>query len=180
MALACIKSLTGRLTGASVTPENVEILKALNSQLFPVPYPDAYYAATMRSELARFCMLIYLDNLPIGQVTCTFKPSERDAETKLYWMLMGVLPEYLVSDDSLKSVGVGELKDDIIATLSKYPISSLFMHVHVLNMGARRLYERFGFTETRRIENFYRWKSPEDTTIKDAWLFEKNVAPVED
>ncbi|KAG8694354.1 hypothetical protein FRC08_008548 [Ceratobasidium sp. 394] len=208
-ALTCARSLTGRLTVAPITSENVEILKALNSQLFPVPYPDAYYAATMRPELAGFCMLIYLDNLPVGQVTCTFKPSEREAETKVYWMLMGVLPEYrkygigayacqkimnavaehnrrlkvsqkVAWHNSPELSGVGEPKNDLIATLSKYPISSLFMHVHVLNTGARRLYERFGFTETRHIENFYRRKSPEDTAIKDAWVFEKKVEPVED
>ncbi|KAG9125997.1 hypothetical protein FRC07_005305 [Ceratobasidium sp. 392] len=196
--------LTGRLTAASITAQNVDILRALNSKLFPVPYPDAYYAVTMRPELAKFCMLIYLDNLPVGQVTCTFKPSERDGETKLYWMLMGVLPEY--REHGIGSYGCQKIinamaehnhrlkvlqavpsnvpsqgtcakdsKDDIIARLSTYPISSLYMHVYVLNTGARRLYERFGFTETKRIENFYRRKSPEDTAIKDAWLFERRA-----
>lgn len=52
-----VKTLTDKLSCLSITPQNVEILKTLNSRLFPVPYPEAYYAAAMRPELAEFCKL---------------------------------------------------------------------------------------------------------------------------
>ncbi|KAG8769117.1 hypothetical protein FRC12_005150 [Ceratobasidium sp. 428] len=204
-----VDPFTRRLSYVSITPGNLDILKALNSKLFPVPYPDAYYAVTMRPELAKFCLLIYLDNVPVGQVTCTFKPSEREGETKLYWMLMGVLPEYrghgiggcacqtimnAVAEHnhrlktlragalnySPQKIGADESKGDAIERLSAYPISTQFMHVYVLNTGARRLYECFGFTETKRIDNFYRRRGPEDKAIKDAWLLEKRVELVKE
>jgi ribosomal protein S18 acetylase RimI-like enzyme len=65
--------------------------------------------------------------------------------------------------------------NDPLGTLSKYPISSAFMHVYVLNTGARRLYERYGYTERKRIENFYRRRGADDTGIKDAWVLEKAI-----
>lgn len=76
------------------------------------------------------------------------------------------------SDEISNSAGSNEIPGDAITQLSTLPITTLFMHVHVLNLGARRLYERQGFKESQRIENFYRRKGPEDKTVKDAWLFE--------
>lgn len=35
---------------------------------------------------------VYFHNVPVGQITCTLKPSERKGKAKLYYMLMGVLP----------------------------------------------------------------------------------------
>lgn len=35
---------------------------------------------------------VYFDDDPVGQVTLTLKPSERERETRVYGMLMGVLP----------------------------------------------------------------------------------------
>ncbi|KAG8694353.1 hypothetical protein FRC08_008547 [Ceratobasidium sp. 394] len=194
-------SLNDRLSFVSLTSENIHILKALNSEIFPVPYPDAYYAVVVKPELSRFCKLIYLDGNPIGQVTCTLKPSEREGEARVYGMLMGVLPPYrslgigtyaaqsildaIVAHNSyvkaLQSVGPitpdtpGGETEDPMHQLSKLPITSVFMHVYVLNTGARRLYERYGFTERKRIENFYRRKGSDDTAIKDAWVFERDI-----
>ncbi|EUC66121.1 N-acetyltransferase, putative [Rhizoctonia solani AG-3 Rhs1AP] len=200
--------ISPNITYKSITIGNVELLKSLNQELFPVPYPDAYYATTMRVELTDFCKLIYVDDVPVGQITCTFKPSEREGEVRLYMMLMGILPSY-------RSLGIGgracrtileaaeahnrrvkllrkphyweedrctsssheisTLPGDIVSQSFTLPITSLFMHVHVLNTAARRLYERHGFTERKRIENFYRRRGPEDTNIKDAWLFERSL-----
>ncbi|CAE6334888.1 unnamed protein product [Rhizoctonia solani] len=195
-------TLGERLSFVSLTVDNIDILKSLNTEIFPVPYPDAYYAAVVKPELARFCKLIYLDGNPVGQATCSLKPSEREGEARIYGMLMGVLPPY-------RSLGIGSYAgqhlldaiaahnsyvralqtvgpitppilpegqpEDPLRVLSTLPITSIFMHVHVLNTGARRLYERYGFTERKRLENFYRRKGPEDTTIKDAWVFERDI-----
>jgi ribosomal protein S18 acetylase RimI-like enzyme len=49
------------------------------------------------------------------------------------------------------------------------------MHVHVLNARARRLYERYGFTERNRIDNFYCRRGPDDKGAKDAYVFERDV-----
>ncbi|CAE6433923.1 unnamed protein product [Rhizoctonia solani] len=195
-------TLGERLSFTSLTPDNIGILKSLNTEIFPVPYPDAYYAAVVKSELARFCKLIYLDGKPVGQVTCSLKPSEREGEARIYGMLMGVLAPYrslgigsyvgqhlldaIAAHNSyvraLQAVGPitppalseGQFEDPL-RILSVLPITSIFMHVHVLNTGARRLYERYGFTERKRLENFYRRKGPDDTTTKDAWVFERDI-----
>ncbi|KAG8728754.1 hypothetical protein FRC11_010269 [Ceratobasidium sp. 423] len=200
-------TLSKRLSFVSLTPENVDILKSLNAEIFPVPYPDAYYSTAIKPELARFCKLIYLDGKPVGQATCSLKPSEREGEARIYGMLMGVLPPY-------RSLGIGSYAgqhlldaiaahnsyvwalqavgsitppalpegqpDDPLRVLSTHPITSIFMHVHVLNTGARRLYERYGFTERKRLKNFYRQKGPDDTTTKDAWVFERDIDPTLD
>ncbi|CEL52444.1 putative N-acetyltransferase san OS=Drosophila melanogaster GN=san PE=1 SV=1 [Rhizoctonia solani AG-1 IB] len=197
-----VVTLSERLSFVSLSPDNLDILKSLNAEIFPVPYPDAYYAAVVKPELARFCKLIYLDGSPVGQATCSLKPSERVGEARIYGMLMGVLPPY-------RSLGIGSYAgqhlldaiaahnsyvralqvigpitppalsegqpDDPLRTLATLPITSIFMHVHVLNTGARRLYERYGFTERKRLENFYRRKGPDDTAIKDAWVFERDI-----
>ncbi|QRW14683.1 GNAT family acetyltransferase [Ceratobasidium sp. AG-Ba] len=201
-AAAAELRLGNRLSFVSLSSENIHILKSLNSEIFPVPYPEAYYEVVVKPELRRFCKLIYLDGAPVGQVTCTLKPSEREGEARVYGMLMGVLSSYrslgigtyagqsvidaIISHNSyiktLQVVGPitppalreGEVEDPL-RQLSMLPITSVFMHVHVLNAGARRLYERYGFTERKRIENFYRRKGPEDTTIKDAWVFERDI-----
>jgi GNAT superfamily N-acetyltransferase len=167
-------------------------------------------------------MPVYLENTPIGQFTCTFKPSEREGEARLYWMLMGVLPvsfttvdltyEYCLTelDKEHRRFGIGgyacqkimdavtehnrrvlnlgaestnpreslpvvQAVNDPLGALSKYPITSAFMHVYVLNTGARRLYESYGYTERKRIENFYRRRGADDTAVKDAWFFEKDI-----
>lgn len=65
--------------------------------------------------------------------------------------------------------------EDPLRLLSTLPITSIFMHVYVLNTGARRLYERYGFTERKLLKDFYRRKGPEDTTTKDAWVFERDI-----
>ncbi|QRV86114.1 GNAT family acetyltransferase [Ceratobasidium sp. AG-Ba] len=201
--------LIDRLTCTPITPENLFRLRSLNAQLFPVSYPEAYYTTTMRAELSPLCILIYLDGLAIAQVTCTLKPSERKTEAKLYWMLMGVLPPYrehgvarfacqkimdrvlehndrikrlqaVASVDSDKALLAQGNECDVITVLSKCPISSMFLHAHILNFGARRLYDRFGFREVKYIENVYRRKGPEDDSIKGAVIMEKTVADLED
>ena len=50
-------TLNDRLSFVSLTPENIDILKRLNSEIFPVSYPDTYYAVVVRPELDRFCKL---------------------------------------------------------------------------------------------------------------------------
>lgn len=54
------------------------------------------------------------------------------------------------------------------------------MHVHVLNTGARHLYERYGFTERKLLKNFYRRKGPDDTATKDAWILERDIGSSSD
>ncbi|QRW26946.1 N-acetyltransferase [Rhizoctonia solani] len=196
-------TLGERLSFVSLTVDNIDILKSLNTEIFPVPYPDAYYAAVVKPELARFCKLIYLDGNPVGQATCSLKPSEREGEARIYGMLMGVLPVsvslswdrficraastgcYRRAQQLCEGIANGRTDypshttrrpaRNPLRVLSTLPITSIFMHVHVLNTGARRLYERYGFTERKRLENFYRRKGPEDTTIKDAWVFERDI-----
>ncbi|KAH7340227.1 hypothetical protein B0J17DRAFT_715457 [Rhizoctonia solani] len=159
----------------------------------------------MRTELTDFCKL---NDVPVGQITCTFKPSECDGEARLYMMLMGILPLYRslglggqacrmilkaaethnhrvkyleVPQQHKESIctsshnGLSKLPGDIISQSFALPITSIFMHVYVLNTAARRLYERHGFTERKRIENFYRRRDPEDKSIKDAWLFDRSL-----
>lgn len=79
------------------------------------------------------------------------------------------------STDPGEVLQAGPAINDPLAKLSKYPISSAFMHVYVFNTGARRLYERYGYTERKRIENFYRRRGADDTAVKDAWVFEKDI-----
>ncbi|KAF8610144.1 hypothetical protein BDV93DRAFT_8200 [Ceratobasidium sp. AG-I] len=83
---------------------------------------------------------------------------------------------------TLKAVGpitppalTEEQLNDPLRQLSMLPITSVFMHVHVLNTGARRLYERYGFTERKLLQNFYRRKGPDDTATKDAWVLERDI-----
>ncbi|CAE6433930.1 unnamed protein product [Rhizoctonia solani] len=197
----------GNVTYKSITSDNIEILKAINWDLFSVSYPDAYYAATMRAELTDFCKLIYLDDIPVGQITCTFKSSADEGEARLYVMLMGVLPPYRslglggqacqvvlqaaeIRNHRIKSLGVPQKREestlnaiasskvpgDTITQCSNLPITSVFLHVHVLNTAARRLYERYGFTQRERLKNFYRKRGPDDKNIKDAWLLELNLS----
>jgi hypothetical protein len=47
----------GDITYRSITPDNIEALKAVNWELFAIAYPDAYYVTTMRAELTEFCKL---------------------------------------------------------------------------------------------------------------------------
>jgi hypothetical protein len=58
-------ALRYRLSFVSLTPENVDILKSLNLEIFPVSYPDAYYTLVVRPELLRFCKLSEIGLIPL-------------------------------------------------------------------------------------------------------------------
>jgi N-alpha-acetyltransferase 50 len=110
-----------RTTLDDLTPQNIGVLKKLNTVLFPVPYSEKFYKESLSvGELAKLgrhpssfplvdcpgtvyltgCRLIvaYFRDVCVGAVRCQYEPPSNDAanahEGRIYIMTLGVLAPY--------------------------------------------------------------------------------------
>ncbi|KAL5523947.1 hypothetical protein ACEPAG_8120 [Sanghuangporus baumii] len=152
----------------SITPENVEVLRKLNTALFPIKYGEIFYNGVVQPELARFCKLVYVNDDPVG--TVTGRVVDHENETKLYIMTMGVLESH-----RSRKIGSKVLKHIVdIARESESPkFASILLHVWLRNVDAKRFYERNGFEEVGIAVEFYK----ADIDVRDAWILEMRFQP---
>ncbi|KAH9002084.1 N-acetyltransferase NAT13 [Lactarius hatsudake] len=145
------KSLSSKVTFASLTPNNLGTVRKLNSVLFPIKYSEQFYSEILLPEVEDFCKLIYYNDIPVGTICCRLE--SKDSANKLYLLTMGILAPY-------RSLGIGSYSIDIIlqaaATLS--------------NDGAKHFYERHGFKEKGIEEAYYKKIKP-----SGAWILERQI-----
>jgi len=155
-----------------VNPNNIGTVRKLNQVLFPIRYSEKFYKDALLPEHELYCQLIYYNDIPVGTFCCRIEPYPDDsAKYKLYIMTMGILAPY-------RSRGVGAkalryiidtayaTKEDKKSSTAK-PLHSMYMHVQTSNIDARRFYEKHGFTETGKIDHYYKRLEPHD-----AWILE--------
>ncbi|KAI0062902.1 N-acetyltransferase NAT13 [Artomyces pyxidatus] len=161
------KSRTGRISFASLTPNNLGTVRKLNSVLFPIKYSEKLYSEILLPEVEDFCKLVYFNDVPVGTICCRLETKE--GVTQLYLLTMGVLAPY-------RSLGIGSeslrLVLDAAVAHTKPAISRIYLHVQVSNDGAKRFYERNGFKEVELDEAYYKKIKP-----SGAWVLEKIVHP---
>jgi len=163
-----------------VNPNNIGTLRKLNSVLFPIKYSDRFYKDVLLPEHEDYCQLIYYNDIPVGTVCCRIEADPNTPDrSRLYIMTMGVLAPYrsrklgtkalqkvidvaLAHNKAVKSPPKSDSKP------SKRKLSSFYMHVQTSNGEARKFYERNGFVEVGRVEDYYKKLEPHD-----AWVLEK-------
>ncbi|KAF8558028.1 N-acetyltransferase NAT13 [Imleria badia] len=150
-----------RVSFASLTHQNIGTVRKLNSVLFPVKYSDKYYQDILQPEVEPFCQLVYYNDVPIGNICCRLENKE------LYLTTLGILAPY--RSRNLGSQALQRIVD--AASLhNKPPIKRISLHVQVSNGGAKRFYERHGFSEAGIHKNYYKKITPQD-----AWILEKII-----
>lgn len=155
-----------RVTFSCLTPNNIGVVRKLNSVLFPVKYAEKYYKDILAVEVEEFCKLVYFNDIPVGNFTCRLEYGPK-GRTSLYLMTMGILAPY-------RSRGVGSqvmktLLDSV--TQSQSPkIDRIYLHVQVSNTAGKAFYERHGFNETGVHKDYYKKIQP-----RDAWILDKTL-----
>ncbi|KAI0266812.1 acyl-CoA N-acyltransferase [Gloeopeniophorella convolvens] len=159
------KTVSSKVTFASLTPNNLGTVRKLNSVLFPIKYSEKFYSEILLPEVEDFCRLIYYNDIPVGTICCRLET--KDGVNQLYLLTMGVLAPY-------RSLGIGSHGLDVVlqaaASHSKPKIDRIYLHVQVSNDGAKLFYERHGFKESGIDESYYKKIKP-----SGAWILERAV-----
>ncbi|KAF9469895.1 N-acetyltransferase NAT13 [Collybia nuda] len=156
-----------RISFASLTPNNLGTVRKLNSVLFPIKYSEKFYQDILLPEVEDFCKLVYYNDVPVGTICCRLE--NKDNQTKLYLMTMGILAPY-------RSRCLGSQSLELVlasATAHIQPkIDKIYLHVQISNDQAKKFYERHGFVEVELHKNYYKKIVPHD-----AWVLEKAIVP---
>ncbi|KAJ7282995.1 N-acetyltransferase NAT13 [Mycena rebaudengoi] len=155
----------GTTSFASLTPNNLGTIRKLNSVLFPIKYSEKFYSDILLPEAEEFCKLVYYNDVPVGTICCRLET--KDGLVSLYLMTMGVLAPYRSRKLGSSSL---QLVLDAAEAHTKPKIDRIYLHVQTSNSGAKRFYERHGFTEIGVHENYYKKIVPHD-----AWILEKKI-----
>jgi len=153
-----------RVTFSYLTPNNLGVVRKLNSVIFPIKYAEKYYKEILAPEIEEFCQLVYYNDIPVGNFTCRLESGPK-GRTSLYLMTMGILAPY-------RSRGVGSQVMKVLidsVTQSQSPkIDRIYLHVQVSNMDGKAFYERHGFKEAGLQKGYYKKIEP-----RDAWVLER-------
>eukprot|EP00271_Cylindrocystis_brebissonii_P001246 TRINITY_DN11573_c0_g1_i1.p1 TRINITY_DN11573_c0_g1~~TRINITY_DN11573_c0_g1_i1.p1 ORF type:complete len:179 (+),score=29.97 TRINITY_DN11573_c0_g1_i1:921-1457(+) len=149
------------ITFDSVRDKNVQQLRKINTSIFPVRYQDKFYAdAVNAGELTK---LAFYGDLYVGAMACRIekKPMAEGDEpsgapgNRVYIMTLGVLAPY-------RRLGVGSklLKHCIDVALQDPSLDEIFLHVQINNEEALAFYNKFGFSITETVYNYYKRIEP--------------------
>ncbi|KAH9957916.1 acyl-CoA N-acyltransferase [Russula dissimulans] len=163
------RTLSSKVSFASLTQNNLGTVRKLNSVLFPIKYSEKFYSEILLPEVEDFCKLIYFNDIPVGTVCCRIEA--KDDVHHLYLLTMGVLAPY-------RSLGIGSYSLDVVlqaaAAHTKPKIRRIYLHVQVSNDDAKRFYELHGFRESGIDEGYYKKITP-----SGAWILERDIENLE-
>lgn len=64
----------------NLTPNNIGQLRKLNSVVFPVRYPEAFYKDVLADNVRDFCKLAYYQSTCVGAICCKVVPPAKDGK----------------------------------------------------------------------------------------------------
>jgi len=125
--------------------EDQELLKRLNSTLFPVAYESSFYNQLFSSSVY-FNFLAHTKDEYVG--LCSLKIEKLDK--KAYIFTFGIFP-------NLRGTGLGTF---VLRTLESYLLNSfncsfIGLHVHVLNEKAKLFYVKNGYNIESIVDDYY-------------------------
>ncbi|KAL5108775.1 N-alpha-acetyltransferase 50 [Taenia crassiceps] len=153
-----------RIELGELTVHNVNQLKVINRTVFPVHYTDKFYTDLLKQP--QLCRLAYFNDIVVGAVCYRFEKIDgTDNLKRCYIVTLGCLAPY-------RRYGVGSLllRHVLRTCMKNKQVQSIYLHVHIENDAAVKLYEKFGFQITSKIENYYHRLSPQDAYILEKQL----------
>ncbi|GMI94729.1 N-terminal acetyltransferase 50 [Hibiscus trionum] len=127
-----------------VREKNLMQLRKLNSDLFPVAFPDEYYDFALAS--GEFTKLAYYNDICVGAIASSVEKKE-DGANRMYIMSVGVLPPY-------RGLGIGgKLLKHVLDLCLKQHIPEIYLHVMTNNEEAIKFYTKFGFEITETLKH---------------------------
>ena len=133
----------------AINSNNINMLRKLNSVIFPVVYNDRFYSDILLTP-EDFTMFAYFQGFVIGSVCCRIEPGE-GGRKKLYIITLGVLAAY-------RKRGVAsQLLNKVISATKDHPeIYEVALHVQTSNTDAISFYTKHGFEQGEMLENYYK------------------------
>ncbi|KAH0787178.1 acetyltransferase, GNAT family protein [Histomonas meleagridis] len=152
--------LPHKVTFGPVDKSSVGLLKIIHRNLLPVHYSNDTYETIKEGINAKGILAYYNDDTAVGEIC--YRKEEVDGVKKMYILTIGVLPTY--QRQGIATMLINKALEDI------KDVTEVYLHVHVDNEKAIQFYTKLGFTNTSRVEGYY--KSFEN---KDAYLFSKKI-----
>ncbi|ETK94703.1 hypothetical protein F441_02353 [Phytophthora nicotianae CJ01A1] len=144
----------------SVDKNNVQRLRELNLQLFPVRYNLAFYKEVVSSPLG-YAQLACVGGYAVGAICCRREPVKDgpDGLERTYIMTLGVLESY-------RRAKIGSrLLEGVIAQSVRDSVVQIYLHVQTNNTPALRFYRSHGFEATQILRNYYKHIEPPDCYV---------------
>jgi ribosomal protein S18 acetylase RimI-like enzyme len=144
----------------AVNDRSIELLKTLNSAIFPVVYQDKFYQTVLQTDCG-YTHLAFYNGILAGAVCCRLECLHKDSdkELKLYIMTLGVLAAY-------RRLHIGSVLLDKILETAKSDesrnIIEVELHVQTSNDEAIAFYKKFGFEVMDKVEAYYKRIEPPD------------------
>lgn len=142
-----------RTSFGAINTNNVNMLRKLNSVVFPVVYNDKFYTDILATP-EDFTMYAYFQGFVVGAICCRIEIGE-GGKKKLYIMTLGVLSAY-------RKRGVAkQLLEKVLAAVTEHPeLGEIYLHVQISNESALAFYEKFDFVRGEKLDNYYKRIEP--------------------
>jgi ribosomal protein S18 acetylase RimI-like enzyme len=165
---------------ADVTEKNIELVRILNTAMFPVKYRESFYEQLLAPGRQKLSVLaLYGYDIVCGAICCRVEPPKAGVDApgsgdKLYIMTLAVL-------DAYQRLGIAsQLVAEMLARVQKtWPtVARVYLHVQTSNERAIAFYTKLGFKVDRKLEGYYQRISPPDAfiLIKD---IERSATPAQ-
>ncbi|CAO3648091.1 unnamed protein product [Cunninghamella echinulata] len=143
---------------------NVEILKKLHLNLFPVHYSDSFYQQVQ--HVGEFAKVAYVDGQAVGAICCRLEPEPQiEGKYRVYIMTLGVLESY-----RRRKLGHILLQHVLDQAELQPTITRVYLHVQVVNTIALHFYHSHGFQKVALAKDYYK-----HIPDKDAYVVVKNI-----
>ncbi|KAL2911731.1 N-acetyltransferase 5 [Polyrhizophydium stewartii] len=134
----------------TIDADNVEALRALNAEVLPVTYNDAFYTSVWRDHGPELSCLALVDGAVVGGIACRLEAAGEAGQQRVYVMTLSVR-------EAWRRAGIGSRLVEAIAERAAAggAAGSMCLHVQTSNDAALRFYGRAGFHVHARIERYY-------------------------
>ncbi|KAH7491787.1 hypothetical protein KRP22_002747 [Phytophthora ramorum] len=154
------RPVTVDLVFGPVDRDNVQRLRELNLQLFPVRYNLAFYKEVVSSPPG-YAQLACIGSYAVGAICCRREPVEGGHEglERTYIMTLGVVESYR------RARIASRLLEGVIAQSTRDGVVQVYLHVQTSNTAALRFYVSHGFEATQILRNYYKHIEPPDCYV---------------
>lgn len=135
----------------------VEIIKQINTELFPISYQNNYYDHIFTQGNCNY--LVYMNNELIGCVSFNIEGKQ------VYFYTFGILPNFRLC--GIGSAVLIELENFLRAS---FDCQSFILHVHLCNYRALQFYLKNGYRIKSVLESYY-----SDMDVSSAYLLGKDL-----